>query len=491
MTGQPLIYADFPDPDIIRVGKKYYMITTTMHMFPGGDLLESEDLVSWRLCSHVFEHPEGTPAQRLQNGTVYGQGMWAATLRHHKGVFHVIFVCNDTHKTYHFTADRAEGPWQQHDIEGFYHDCSLLFDDDDRVYLVSGNREIYLTEMKPDLSAPMPGGIQQVILRDAGADVCPLGYEGAHFYKINGKYVLFFIHWPKAAPGRRTEACFVSDHVTGPYTGGDISDDDMGFFNQGVAQGGIVDDPDGNLYMMLFQDRFACGRVPVLCSFDWVNGFPANIRVGIATCSEAEQKPLFPDDSLKNGAPDPMWQWNHMPDRSKIAFLKDGLQITASPAKDAEHAVNSLTQRTYGPACECRVTVDGSLLRLGDRAGLSALQGCFSSLSLEKKESGYFLSLHSRDDDGWKMRSDEPVREVLTVPCKTDRVRLGARFSLDGPESSVQFGIIENGAFLPLGEAHRLVYRLDHFMGVRAALHCYSTSGETGGEAVFSDFEWV
>ena len=191
MTGQPLIYADFPDPDVIRVGKKYYMITTTMHMFPGGDLLESEDLVSWRLCSHVFEHPEGTPARRLQNGTVYGQGMWAATLRYHSGRFYVIFVSNDIKAqdvSFLFTAENIEGPWKKRKISGFYHDCSLLFDED-RAYLVSGNGQLRLTEMLPDLSGPKPSGTDKIIVTDT--DYVGLKCEGSHFYKINNKYYIF------------------------------------------------------------------------------------------------------------------------------------------------------------------------------------------------------------------------------------------------------------------------------------------------------------
>jgi len=200
---------------------------------------------------------------------------------------------------------------------------------------------------------------------------------------------------------------------------------------------------------------------------------------------------LFPDDSLKRGAPDPMWQWNHQPDPGRYAFREDGLHITASPAPDAEHAVNCFTQRTYGPACECRVTVNGSGLKNGDRAGLTALQGCFASLSLEKKEDGFYLTLHSRKAEGRKFRSDEPVREMWSIPCDEAVIRLGARFSIDGPESSAQFGRIVKGVFVPLGDPHALVYRLDHFMGVRAALHCFSTARETGGEAIFSDFEWA
>jgi hypothetical protein len=91
-------------------------------------------------------------------------------------------VANDTRRTYLYTAQDIEGPWEKHTIEGFYHDCSLLFDDDDRVYIAYGNRTIRITELRPDLSGPLEGGLDRVAVVDPWKH--NLGYEGAHFYKI-------------------------------------------------------------------------------------------------------------------------------------------------------------------------------------------------------------------------------------------------------------------------------------------------------------------
>ena len=156
-------------------------------------------------------------------------------------------------------------------MEGFYHDCSLLFDDDDRVYIVYGNRNIHLTELKEDLSGPKPGGLDRIVVKDAEGPF--LGYEGTHFYKIKGKYYLFFIH-SLQNEWKRTEACFVSDSLDGEFVGGDVLNDDMGYCNSGVAQGGIVDTPDGKWYAILFQDRGAVGRIPVLVPMTWENDYP-------------------------------------------------------------------------------------------------------------------------------------------------------------------------------------------------------------------------
>ena len=189
----PVTGMDYPDPDVIRVGDTYYMISTTMHFFPGGNILKSHDLIHWEHCAYVYETLEHTPGEILEGEeTIYGHGMWAASLRYHKGKFYAAFIAHEWPKTFLFTADRIEGPWRKQYIEGIYHDCSLLFDDDDRVYIVYGNRDIRLTELKEDLSGPKEGGLDRIIVRDAPGDF--LGYEGSHLYKINGKYVLFLIH---------------------------------------------------------------------------------------------------------------------------------------------------------------------------------------------------------------------------------------------------------------------------------------------------------
>ena len=98
--------------------------------------------------SYVYERLDSTEEQRLVGEkNCYGKGMWAASLRYHKGMYYICFVANDTGKTYLYTADDIEGPWEKRIIEGFYHDCSLLFEDD-HVYIVSGNRNVRLQELK-------------------------------------------------------------------------------------------------------------------------------------------------------------------------------------------------------------------------------------------------------------------------------------------------------------------------------------------------------
>ena len=144
----PITELDYPDPDVIRVDDTYYMVSTTMHFMPGCEILRSYDLIHWEHLSYVYERLDSTEEQRLVGEkNCYGKGMWAASLRYHKGMYYICFVANDTGKTYLYTADNIEGPWEKRIIEGFYHDCSLLFEDD-HVYIVSGNRNIRLQELE-------------------------------------------------------------------------------------------------------------------------------------------------------------------------------------------------------------------------------------------------------------------------------------------------------------------------------------------------------
>ena len=196
----PIIKSDYPDPDVIRVDDTYYMLSTTMHFFPGGALLKSYDLIHWEPIGHVFDELDNTQGERLEHEfTNYGRGMWAPCLRYHNNTFYAVFVSHGTKKTYLFKASDIKGPWKKSEIKGYYHDCSLLFDDDGRNYIVFGNREIHLVELDKDLKGPLEGGLNRIIAVDP---VEGLGYEGAHIYKI-GKYYYLFLSFGGSERGGR------------------------------------------------------------------------------------------------------------------------------------------------------------------------------------------------------------------------------------------------------------------------------------------------
>lgn len=513
MNTNPILRTDYPDPDVIRVGDTYYMISTTMHFMPGGVILRSYDLINWEFAAYVYDSLDDTPAQCLEGDKfMYGQGMWAASLRYHKGTFYVCFVANDTHKTYLYQSEDICGPWRKQYVEGFYHDCSLLFDEDDRVYIVYGNTDIYLTELKEDLTGPKPGGFHRLIVTEEDKEKVRLGYEGSHIYKINGKYYLFLIHWPADEAGRRTEACFISDSLKGEFVGRDILNDDLGFHNCGVAQGGIVDTPEGDWYAMLFQDHGAVGRIPVLVPMHWeenfpVFGFDGKVPLDLAVKStrlEHLYEPLEGSDDfyytpdkagkirLKN-----FWQWNHTPKELLWSVTeKPGcLRIqTDQLSRNVVQAVNTLTQRMLIPACEAYVTVDASHIKEGDYAGICALQGCYGLIAITKEADQHYLVMLAKEAENAEFYAKpgdrEPGTEFARIPWNSSLVTLKVSVDFTDGIDEASFLYQEEDNWVKLGITHKLYFKMDHFVGCRFGLFAYSTK-KIGGAADFSDFIYV
>ena len=493
-----IIPADFPDPDIIRVDDTYYMVSTTMHFMPGCVILRSYNLVDWEHAAYVYDELEATEKETLaDNKGAYGKGMWAASLRYHNDKFYISFVANDTGKTYLFTSEKIEGPWQRSQIKGFFHDMSLLFDDDGRVYCVSGNMNIHLTEMEPDLSGPKAGGINKIIIQDDPENVI-LGCEGSHIYKINGKYYITFIHMPKGK--MRTQACYVSDKIDGPYTGNDVLCSDLANWNSGTAQGGIVQAPNGNWYSIVFQDHGALGRIPVLVPVKFVDDFPVFGAAGFAP-KDVNVPDLRPDYEYKllysNDFTNPAWQWNHIPNKDLVKVKPSLFTVkTDKVCKNVVQAANTLTQRSFTEHCAGSVEIDASTINEGDIAGLCALEGEYGYIGITKKDGKYILitAEHKIPYTPWSMGVFDDEEAVITAEkeISSPNLRLKATFNLEHTKENVQFAFAdnpgENGEFEDFGAPVKLRYTLDQFVGVRFALFCYSTK-KTGGTASFKEFK--
>lgn len=113
MMDNPVIWADMPDPDVVRVDDTYYFMSTTMFYMPGAPIMQSKDLVNWELAGYVFDKLTDSPRYDLQEGTAYGRGQWATSLQHHKGRFYALFCANesgDMGRTYLYSAPEAAGP---------------------------------------------------------------------------------------------------------------------------------------------------------------------------------------------------------------------------------------------------------------------------------------------------------------------------------------------------------------------------------------------
>lgn len=278
----PVIYADVPDPDIIRVGDVYYMVSTTMHYSPGCTLMKSTDLVNWQVIGYAHDQLEETDGFALKNGqNDYARGSWAANLRYdrYEGRFYLIVTCNTTQKSYIFTTtDIEKGHWHRNVVELCY-DPGLLFDDtgkECKKYVIHPDYDLglfssFIREIISDGKGGVKLGKVQCLIDYAQMENPSQGLraEGYHGYKIGDYYYIFMIQGQGA---QRQEIVWRSKSLTPGsfearkvFTGNIVNEDGADYLPfTGVAQGGIVDMPDGRWYALLFQDYGAVGRMPVL-----------------------------------------------------------------------------------------------------------------------------------------------------------------------------------------------------------------------------------
>ena len=179
----PVIAADFPDPDVILVDDTYYMVTTTMFIFPGVTVLKSRDLVNWEYCSNAVPRFDFSPCYNLDGCARYGHGQWATSIKYNNGKFYLLFITLDE-GGFICSATKAEGPWEITKLPRGFYDPGLFFDDDGRIYVAHGYSEIRMTELDENF-AP----ISKDSLVYTG-DIRK-GLEGSHVYKINGYYYLY------------------------------------------------------------------------------------------------------------------------------------------------------------------------------------------------------------------------------------------------------------------------------------------------------------
>lgn len=502
----PILDSDFPDPDIIRVEDTYYMATTTMHFMPGCDILRSFDLVHWEFHGRVYQALDTTAPYMLDGGRdLYGQGMWAPSLRWHDGLFHVLFSANDTRTTHLFTAPDARGPWRHRTVRGFYHDPSLFFDGG-RAFIVHGNTALRLTEMDGDLSGPKAGGLDRVIVRDAPDQ--DLGYEGSHMYAHDGRYYVFTCHFARGH--RKTEDCYIARTLDGEFTGHCIVDDDMGYHDQGVAQGGMVDTPQGDWYAFMFQDRGAIGRSPVLLPMRFDDdGVPvvtmsAHVRAAPTTRGGHRYAPLNGDDDFRyepqaDGAVRlaPYWSFNHVPHDGfwSVTDRPGALRITTTRTSSSLlRATDTLTQRTTGPRCAAEVSVDASGLRDGDIAGIAAFQRCYAYAAVTRRHGGWYAVMAEhrakRPDNTAERDYDEAPVEVQAVPLPSPHATLRVEIDYTDMRDVARCFIRTSDGWSPIGRPHRLWFKLDHFTGCRFALFAQATK-QAGGHADFLRFRYL
>ncbi len=484
----PVIFADVPDISMVRVGNTYYMSSTTMHMTPGVPIMKSKDLVNWELVGYTYNTLGENDALTLNNGkNAYGRGTWASCIRYHNNTYYVSSFSSTTGKTYIWsTGDIEKGHWKEISFSPSFHDHTLVFDDDGRVYLIYGNKRLTLVELNADLSGVKTGGINQVIIENSslpsGTD-SGLG-EGSQLFRYNGKYYLFNITWPKG--GMRTVVVHRADRLTGPWEG------KLVFQDKGVAQGGMVDTPDGRWFAFLFRDYGSVGRIPYIVPMTWENGWPVigidgkvpdfmdlpankGLVTGIVATDEFKRKKGEPALPL-------VWQWNHNPvnDLWSVTARKGLLRLTTGRIDTLfVQARNTLTQRTFGPVCSGSTLIDVTNMKEGDFAGLALLQRKFGQVGVKYLNGTKSVIMISA-------QTNKPV-EIEAVPLNQKTVYLKADCDFrDRADVANFFYSLDGKKWIPIGNQLKMEYSMPHFMGYRFGLFNYATTTPGG----YVDFDW-
>ena len=482
----PVLWADIPDPSIIRVGTDYYMSHTTMHMAPGVPIMKSTDLVNWRTVGYAYSTLVNNDEMNLNNGkNAYSRGSWASSIRYKEGVFYVMTFSYTSGRTHLYsTTDVENGPWKEVQFSPAYHDPSLFLDSDGRNYIIYGGGDIRIVELNSDMTAQRTGGINKILIPNAQYMVGSyiVNAEGAHIEKINGWYYVFLICWPSSGYDGRTVLVYRSRTIDGTYEG------KVAHSSKGVAQGSVIQTEDGSWWGYLFQDNGSVGRCPWLMPVTWENDWPVfNGGVSPNTFNIPVNTPpgiagIVTSDDFSSPVMKLEWQWNHNPDNTNWSLSeRPGYYRIKTSRTDAQvvNAKNTLTQRSFGPKCSGRTAIDPSGMKDGDVAGLCAFQYGYGYVGIKK--SGTNLSVIMVN-----ARAGTPTEEA-SVPISQNRVYLRVDMDFTNrTDKATFFYSLDSLNWFPIGNTLQMSYDLKHFTGYRFALFNYATKSP-GGHA---DFDW-
>jgi beta-xylosidase len=497
----PIIFADVPDMSMIRVGENYYMSSTTMHMNPGVPIMKSTDLVNWKIINYAYDTLADMPELNLTEGkNAYSRGTWASSLRYHNGMYYVAVFAQTTNETYIFsTKDIEKGDWKRISFKPALHDLSLFFDDDGKVYLIHNAERLKIIELNDDLTGVKQGVPERVLIENASAPTgkeVGLKAEGSQLFKVKGKYYLFNICAPRGE--MRTVLIHRADHINGPWEG------KVAFEDRGIAQGGLIDTPDGRWFSYLFRDYAAVGRVPYLVPVKWEDGWPVlgvngkapetlDLPVSTGLIPNLVDSDEFNREEGQEALP-LVWQWNHNPDNAlwSVTERKGFLRLkTGRIATDFLQARNTLTQRTIGPTSSASVALDVSKMKDGDFAGFSVLQRKYGLVGVKIDAGKKSIVMITTDND--------KAVEVKRIPLDQDQIyfRIDCDFTgmndeannlyaLNGKDEAKFSYSLDGKVWNPIGNLLKMKYDIPHFMGYRFGLFNYATKN-TGG---YVDFDW-
>ena len=482
----PVLFADYSDPDVLRAGNHFYLIASSFEFVPGIPVLESEDLVHWRITAHVVSRLDMSPAYSMFGGeTRYGGGVWAPALRFHDGLYYVYFP-TPAEGIFVSTAPKMTGPWSEPTavlaMPGLEDPCPF-WDDDGKAYLIhskKGAGPLILHRMSDDGKRILDKG--KVIVQDP---VHLSTLEGPKLYKREGWYYIFA---PMGGVRNGDQVVGRSRNIYGPYEWRHVLTQGSTQVN-GPHQGGWVESPDGKSWFIHFQQRGAHGRILWLEPMTWKDGWPlmGHVPPGSTVGEPVMTAPLpvvladdhdhpQTSDEFNKRELSQMWEWNHNPDDSRWSLTEHPgfLRLHPDRAADLLHARNTLTECMQDDSLEVTTRLDMSGMSDGDRAGLSVFERSLSQLGVVQQsgQRSLYVSVVGLQTPG------------PSLPAGTLSVQLRARVVVD--TATYSYSLDEGRTFQPLGSPVQLVF--SWWKGARPALFAYNIIAASKG---YADFDWL
>jgi beta-xylosidase len=480
----PILFADYSDPDVIRDGVNYYLVASTFHFVPGIPILQSTDLVHWTILGHVVQRMDMDPHYSMVGGNRYGKGVWAPSIRKHDGLYYVYFP-TPNEGIFVSTAAKITGPWSAPAVviagAGLEDPCPF-WDDDGTAYLIhsiTGAGPLILHRMSADGKHMLDDG--KIIVQDS--EHLPV-LEGPKLYKRDGYYYIFA---PIGGVSGGSQVVLRSREIYGPYEHRVVLAQGSTHIN-GPHQGAYVETPDGEGWFVHFQAVGAHGRIVHLEPVRWQDEWPVigEDRDDASTGQPVPSGPIpsSPDvpshqrpqtsDDFNDSKLGPQWEWNHNPDDAhwSLSARPGHLRLMPIPADGLLNARNTLTQCMQDNAFEFTVRLDLTEMKAGVHAGLAMFEKSVGGIEVVQsgnKRRLNFFHLQKRT-----------AGPILSRPIVQLRVRI------EGDQARYLFSVDDGGTFHRLGAATQI--RFSWWKGSRPALFAYTTLATDPGAV---DFDWV
>ena len=513
----PILYADYSDPDVIRVGDDFYMTASSFNCVPGLPILHSKDLINWKIVNHALQRQdmEGVEPNGFFDKAQHGRGVWAPCIRYHKEEY-MIYWGDPDFGIYVVKTKNILGKWDQPVLvfpgKGRI-DPSPLFDDDGKVYLVyawAGSRARFNSVMTIcELNADGTKVIGEESLIFDGNDGVNHTVEGGKFYKKDGYYYLLA---PAGGVAMGWQLALRSKNIYGPYEVKRVLAQGKTNIN-GPHQGGLVDTQTGESWFLHFQDKGAYGRIIHLQPVKWKDGWPVMGINDKNYCGEpviTHKKPNVgktcpvetPAESDEFNTPflGLQWQWHANPGQawgfpSTNGYLRLYGQYKPENFINFWDIPNLLMQKLPAPEFTATVKMNATLRNDGDEAGLIMMGWNYSYISVSKKGKDFVLKQVSCKEAENKTSEKIIAEEILKNPNKKERYNyrtllddLEIYFRITVKEEAVcRFYYSSDGkTFLPFGEPFNA--RQGKWIGAKTGMFVLNKT--SGSERSWVDLDW-